>query len=722
MTPISPALQQVLEAQQHDPFSCLGCHASANGGYQITCMQPHAERVDIKIANRWQPMQRLHEQGLFGWQGKQAPRTPYQLRLTQGQTQVLCHDPYQFPSTISEHDLFLFAQGRLHMAYRMLGAQRMSIQGVAGVRFAVWAPNASRVSVIGDFNHWDGRVHSMRVHGNSGVWEIFIPDIDAPALYQFELRNRQDGQLLTKTDPYAFAFEASPGHAAKVVDLDRFDWQDSAWLQQRKQADWLHQPFNCYELHLGSWQRDAQGKVWDYEQLADRLIPYLQRMAYTHVEFMPISEHPLTESWGYQTTGYFAATHRYGTPAQLKALINRLHQANIGVILDWVPGHFPKDDWALARFDGTALYEHADPRMGEHQDWGTYIFNYGRNEVRNFLLANAYFWLNEYHIDGLRVDAVASSLYLDYSRKAGEWLPNIHGGRENYDAIAFFQQLNTLLHQDFPGCFSIAEESTSWPMVSRPVDMGGLGFSMKWNMGWMNDTLDYMQNDPVHRRYHHQQLTFGQLYAYSENFVLPFSHDEVVHGKKSLLDKMPGDTWQRFANVRLLLTHQMCSPGKKLNFMGNEFAHGREWDVNRALDWHLLENHWHQGVHHAVKDLNHCYRQLPALHELDFEAAGFEWLDCDHADLSILSYLRRARDGNFVLVVLNFTPVPRYHYSLRVPCAGHYQECFNSDSAYYAGSNLGNLGALPSHQGADQQHYLQLTLPPLAGLILQCVT
>jgi 1,4-alpha-glucan branching enzyme len=561
----------------------------------------------------------------------------------------------------------------------------------------------------------------MRVRGGTGVWELFIPHLAENELYKFEIRNRNTGAILVKTDPFAREFEMRPGTAAKVSNSEQHIWKDQNWLTQRGNQDWLHAPFNCYEVHLGSWKRNAQGKFLNYRELALQLVPYVVDMGYTHIELLPITEHPLNESWGYQTTGYFAATNRFGTPDDLRFFIDACHQANIGVILDWVPGHFPKDDWALARFDGTALYEHEDPRLGEHQDWGTYIFNYGRNEVRNFLISNAYFWLKEFHIDGLRVDAVASMLYLDYSRKAGEWLPNKFGGRENLEVIEFIKQLNVLVHQEFPGALTIAEESTAWPAVSRPVHIGGLGFSMKWNMGWMNDTLSYMHNDPVHRRYHHDKLTFGQLYAYTENFVLPFSHDEVVHGKKSLLDKMPGDAWQKFANIRLLLTFQMTHPGKKINFMGNEFAQGREWNVNESLDWVLLENSFQKGVHLATRDLNNLYRSHPALYDLDFESLGFEWIDCHDHDQSIISYIRRARNGSFVIIVLNFTPVLRKGYRIGVPQAGHYREIFNSDAECYGGSNQGNGSGLNTENlpWMNQGHSLLMTIPPLSGVILE---
>ena len=719
-------LDLILSAKHHDPFSFLGLHQIKNEKTKTVVNKfrtflPYAEEVFLSTKQGWQALQKTHADGFFEWQGADAISSPCKIRITQhGQTEET-YDVYSFAPMISSDELHLFGEGNLKEAYKTMGAQVCEHQGVAGVRFAVWAPNAERVSVIGDFNQWDGRVHSMRSHGSSGVWEIFIPGLNTEALYKFEIRQRHTGHILVKTDPYGFSFEARPGTAAKVSSLYQYQWQDQDWLTQRSEKEWLHAPFNCYEVHLGSWKRDERGEFLHYRELASQLVDYVKEMGYTHIELMPISEHPLNESWGYQTTGYYGVTNRYGTPDDFRYFVDICHQANIGVILDWVPGHFPKDDWALARFDGTALYEHEDPRLGEHQDWGTYIFNYGRNEVRNFLIANAHYWLNEFHIDGLRVDAVASMLYLDYSRKADQWLPNKFGGRENLDAIDFLKQLNMMVHQDFPGAFTIAEESTSWPMISRPIYLGGLGFSMKWNMGWMNDTLSYIENDPVHRRYHHNKLTFGQLYAYSENFVLPFSHDEVVHGKHSLLDKMPGDAWQKFANLRLLLTHQMCSPGKKLNFMGNEFGQGREWNVNASLDWHLLNEHWHQGIKLAVHDLNQLYKYLPAFHDLDFQPQGFEWVDCQDADQSVLSYVRRARDGSFIVVALNFTPVPRYHYRLGVPQAGTYAEIFNSDAQYYGGSNVSNGTSIHTEQIAwmGQAQSISITLPPLSGIILQ---
>ncbi|HSH72901.1 MAG TPA: 1,4-alpha-glucan branching protein GlgB [Methylophilaceae bacterium] len=712
----------ILDAKHHDPFAYLGLHQE-QGQHVFRAFLPYASQVWLKTVQGWEPLTKRHDQGIYDWTGAEAPSVPCQIKIEQEGQLSERFDPYTFTSMISSDELHLLGEGRLKQSYKTLGAQIITHQGKAGVRFAVWAPNAERVSVIGNFNRWDGRVNPMHVHDASGIWEIFLPDLSANELYKFEIRNRHTGNIITKTDPYGFSFEQRPGTAAQTTSLDSYTWQDQQWLATRGAADWLHAPFNCYELHLGSWRRNEKGHFLNYRELAAELIPYLHDMQYTHIELLPISEHPLNESWGYQTTGYFGITNRFGSPDDFRYFVDSCHQANIGVILDWVPGHFPKDDWALARFDGTALFEHEDPRLGEHQDWGTYIFNYGRNEVRNFLLANAYYWLAEFHIDGLRVDAVASMLYLDYSRKHDEWLPNKFGGRENLEAIDFFKQLNIMVHEDFPGALTIAEESTSWPMISRPVYLGGLGFSMKWNMGWMNDTLSYIENDPIYRRYNHNKLTFGQVYAYTENFVLPFSHDEVVHGKHSLLDKMPGDTWQKFANLRLLFTYQMTNTGKKLNFMGNEFGQGREWNVNSSLDWHLLESHWHSGVQHASRDLNRLYRNTAALYELDFESQGFSWVDCNDVDQSVVSYIRRARDGSFVLILLNFTPVTRPNYQVGVPFAGEYKELFNSDAACYGGSNVGN-GAGVRTEAVKWMGYAQclfINLPPLGGLILKLV-
>ncbi len=710
----------ILEARHHDPFSYLGLH-QVGSEWVLRVFQPYATEIHVHDGANWLPLERSDAAGLYAWRGKAKLPTPCRVKLNFFSHEIEIHDAYTFPTSISEHDLYLFSQGRLLQAYRMLGAHHMELQGVWGVRFAVWAPNAERCSVVGDFNGWDGRVHPMRSLGSSGVWEIFVPDIGPGEFYKFEIRNRHSGELLTKTDPYGFGFEMRPGTASKVTSLDGYRWRDGKWLEQRATREWQHLPLNVYEVHAGSWKKHWDGRFYNFRELAESLIPYVQEMGYTHIELMPVSEHPLDESWGYQTTGYYGVTSRYGTPEDFRYFVDSCHLVGIGVILDWVPAHFPKDSFALARFDGTALYEHEDPRLGQHQDWGTLIFNYGRNEVRNFLLANAYYWLNEFHIDGVRVDAVASMLYLDYSRKGGEWLPNRYGGRENLEAVDFFRELNVMTHESFPGSLTIAEESTSWPMVSRPTYLGGLGFSMKWNMGWMNDTLSYMELNPVHRRYHHNMLTFGQLYAYTENFVLPFSHDEVVHGKRSLLDKMPGDGWQKFANVRLLFTYQMTTPGKKLSFMGNEIAQGQEWKVGSEIDWHLLGRSQHSGVKDLVRDANRLYRETPALHQLDFSHDGFAWVDCNNADDSVLIFHRKAHDGSYVIVLLNFTPVPRVDYRVGVPHKGSYREIFNSDSHYYGGSNIGNgfglySGDVPWH---GEQQSIELTLPPLAGIVLE---
>ena len=711
-------LPLLLEGRLHDPHAVLGAHA-AGGKWHIRHIDPHAVAVSALFADGWKP---LHRQGpgLFESAGSDVPLRPVRLRVDWSGSQQEIVSPWSFPPDIGEQDLYLFNEGRLLQAWRILGAQPHSRDGVDGVRFGCWAPNAERVSVVGDFNRWDGRCHPMTSRGSSGVWELFIPGLAPGALYKFEIRQVGTGALLTKTDPYARRFELRPGTAARVCGPGEHRWNDAAWMEQRTRSDWLHGPLNAYEVHAGSWKRHPDGRFYTYRELAEHLVPYVRDMGYTHIEMLPLSEHPLDESWGYQATGYFAATSRFGTEDDLRFFVDACHEAGIGVILDWVPGHFPRDDWALARFDGSALYEHEDPRLGLHQEWGTHVFNYGRNEVRSFLLSSAVYWLQEFHVDGLRVDAVASMLYLDYSRRDGEWLPNRFGGRENLEAIDFLRELNTVVHRDFPGALTFAEESTAWPMVSRPAYVGGLGFSMKWNMGWMNDTLAYMSLDPVYRRFHQDKLTFGQIYAYSENFLLPLSHDEVVHGKRSLLDKMPGDAWQKFANLRLLLACQAASPGKKLLFMGGEFGQGREWRVGGELDWGLLESHWHRGVQACARDLNVLYRDTPALHELDFDAAGFQWIDCHDADQSVISWIRRDRHGGFVVIAANFTPVPRSPYRIGVPRPGAYRELLNTDSSFYGGSNQGNGEGLLTEAREWMGHgqSLVLTLPPLGLVVL----
>ena len=715
-----PLVDALLAARLHDPFALLGLHR-AGAGWRLRVFDPYAEAIWLRLPSGLVPLVRAHPAGLFEWRGTQPPPAPYVLGVSEGGRVRDTHDPYAFAPSLSGHDLHLLNEGRLRQAWRTLGSHLETRGAVHGTRFAVWAPNAERLSVVGDFNRWDGRVHPMAAHGNSGVWELFVPGLSGGELYKYEIRNRDSGEVLVKTDPYAQQFEHRPGTAARVPASARYAWQDAAWMERRGRWDWQHAPLSIYEVHLGSWKRHPDGRFHSYRELAVDLVPYVKDMGYTHVELLPVSEHPLDESWGYQATGYFAATSRYGSPDDLRALIDAFHQAGIGVIVDWVPAHFPKDAWALARYDGTALFEHADPRLGVHQDWGTHIFNYGRNEVRSFLLSSAHYWLEEFHADGLRVDAVASMLYLDYSRNAGEWLPNKYGGRENLEAIEFLRALNVMVHEEFPGALTLAEESTAWPMVSRPTYLGGLGFSLKWNMGWMNDTLHYMRLDPIHRRFHHSQLTFGQLYAYTENFLLPLSHDEVVHGKGALLDKMPGDTWQEFANLRLLFVHQYAAPGKKLNFMGNEIAQGREWRASWELDWGLLGIDAHAGVQRLSRDLNRLHREVPALHELDFEQDGFAWIDCHDADHSTLSFLRRARDGSCVVVVLNFTPVPRAHYRIGLPGGGRYVEILNSDSAFYGGTNAGNAGGVQAEPlpWMGLAYSAAITLPPLAGIVLR---
>jgi 1,4-alpha-glucan branching enzyme len=713
------SLQALIDAREHDPFRILGCHRDSHG-WRLTVMRPHASAVSVAVGDDWQALSRIGSTELFRWRGAAELPRPYRLRAVDDDGEHVFFDPYAFPPQASKDDLYLFNRGENFQAYRLLGAVPETRNGVVGTCFRVWAPSAERVSVIGDFNRWDGRVHPMSSLGSSGVWELFIPELAPGSLYKFEIRNRHTGAVMAKADPYARSFEMRPATAARVTGDSTYAWRDADWLERRSRWDWQHAPLSTYELHAGSWMRHPDGRFYGYRELAERLPAYLDDMGYTHVEFMPLMEHPLDESWGYQCTGFFAPTARSGTPDELRGLIDALHQAGIGVILDWVPGHFPADDWALARYDGSALFEHEDPRLGTHPDWGTLVFNYGRNEVRSFLLSSAHWWLSEFHADGLRVDAVASMLYLDYSRKEGEWLPNRYGGRENLEAIDFVRKLNGMVHGEFPGALTIAEESTAWPMVSRPVYVGGLGFSMKWNMGWMNDTLDYISKNPIHRRFHHDRLTFGQIYAYSENFVLPFSHDEVVHGKGSLLGKMPGDEWQRFANLRALLTYQMTSPGKKLLFMGCELGQVDEWGERAELPWQLLQRPSHHGIQQLVRDLNRLYRELPALHQLDFSHEGFSWIDCHDADQSVISWLRYSSDGNFVVVVLNLTPVPRVGYRIGVPTAGEFRELLNSDSRHYGGSDLGNDGALIAHAETwmGRPASLVLTLPPLAGIVL----
>ncbi len=714
--------QQVLEARCHDPFAYLGRHPVASAGMVIRAFLPQARSVRLQLPGSAPlPMARVQEQGIF--------------EITLGQEDFSCayyyciedsnghqwqqDDPYRFPVLWTDYDLHLFAQGNNFQVYQHLGAHLRRHNDSNGVAFSVWAPNAERVSVVGNFNHWDGRIHPMRVRGNSGVWELFIPGLQAGETYKYEIRS--NGTVQLKIDPYAQQMEMRPATACIIHDNKQYQWQDQNWLTARKaQGQSLDRPVTVYEVHLGSWRREGEDFP-GYRDLAHQLVEYCQWMGYTHIELLPITEHPFDGSWGYQVTGYYAPTRRYGLADDFRYFVDYCHQHNLGVILDWVPAHFPADSHGLANFDGTPLYEHADPRRGEHRDWGTKIFNFGRNEVRNFLIANALFWLDQYHLDGLRVDAVASMLYLDYSRPEGEWLPNEQGGRENLEAVAFLQEFNQQLRKRFPGVLSMAEESTSWPGVTSSVAEGGLGFSMKWNMGWMNDTLAYFSQDPVHRKYHHNRMTFSQVYAYSEQFILPFSHDEVVHEKGAMPAKMPGDIWQKFANLRVLYSYLATHPGKKLLFMGLEFGPWQEWHEHTSLDWQQAQVMPHRGLQLLVRDLNHLVCRVPALHEEDYSQAGFQWLDCDDADQSVISFLRRDHHGGFVIVALNLTPVPRPKYCLGAPLAGQYYEIFNSDAAIYGGSNMGNAGQVTSIDKASmgQSQSIQVVLPPLSALILQ---
>jgi 1,4-alpha-glucan branching enzyme len=738
-------LESLLIARNADPFGILGPHPldSPEGRrWAVRFFRPRA--VEAQLVLRGQPsetlphrgapdplpMRKLRPEGFFevilpGFSEFAPAPSSYRIRFRTEYGEVQeNYDAYGFPYLLTEFDLYLMGEGRHYDAYEKLGTHLKTVDGVKGVHFAVWAPNARRVSVVGDFNRWDGRVNPMRFRGSSGIWELFLPELGEGTVYKFEIVGRNDVVLPLKADPFAFFAELRPNNGSVVARIDKHHWRDSDWMIQRIHKNWLESPISVYEVHLGSWRRvPEQGSRWlSYRELADQLIPYVKDLGYTHIELLPIMEHPYDGSWGYQTLGYFAATSRFGSPTDFMGFVDRCHQAGIGVFLDWTPAHFPRDAHGLAFFDGTHLYEHDDPRQGTHPDWGTLVYNYGRNEVQNYLISNALFWLDKYHIDGLRVDAVASMLYLDYSRKPGEWIPNKYGGRENLDAIDFFKRLNEVANQRFPGILTIAEESTAWPSVSRPTYLGGLGFSLKWNMGWMNDTLAYFSKDSIYRRYEHNKLTFSLLYAFSENFMLPFSHDEVVHGKNSLLHKMPGDMWQQFANLRLLFAYQYAHPGKKLLFMGQEFGQRREWSEAGSLDWHLLEYESHRGVQRLVQDLNKLFASEPSLHQVDFDWQGFEWLDANDSDNSVFSFIRRGKNPDDMLImVLNATPVVRYGYRIGVPRPGHYEEVFNSDALIYGGSNVGNLGGMNAgeHAWMGRRYSLSLTLPPLAAVFLK---
>jgi 1,4-alpha-glucan branching enzyme len=727
-------IKALLQGEHENVFGVLGPHGVPTDdgpAVVVRALLPDvatARVIPLDSRRAAQDMAQHHPAGFFEavFRGE-AATFPYRLELRDAAGAVrVIEDPYRFPSTLSDYDRHLLAEGTHYLASDKLGAHPAVVDGVAGTVFAVWAPNARRISVVGDFNGWDGRWHPMRLHPSNGIWELFLPGVGEGERYKFEIRARSGEPIALKSDPFAFAFEPeTPRTAAVVTSLDGYRWTDSVWHAEQAQRRPHESPMAIYEVHLGSWMRvpEEGNRFLTYQELGERLGAYARDMGFTHVELLPVMEHPFYGSWGYQVIGYFAPTRRHGTPQDFMAFVDSLHRQGIGVILDWVPAHFPRDPHGLVYFDGTHLYEHADVRLGEHADWGTLIFNYGRREVANFLLDNARFWLDRYHVDGLRVDAVASMLYLDYSRRPGEWIPNEFGGRENLEAVHFLRRLNELLYRRRPDVIVAAEESTSWPMVSRPTYLGGLGFGFKWNMGWMHDVLDYMSLDPVHRSYQHNRLTFGLMYAWTENFILPLSHDEVVHGKGSLLRKMPGDEWQRFANLRSLYGFMYGHPGKKLLFMGAELAQSDEWSHDRSLDWHLLDaGAFHRGVQNLVRDLNHLYRAERALHEQDCEPAGFQWIDGSDAQQSIVSFLRRAKNPfDVVVVACNFTPVPRHGYRIGVPRAGFYRELLNTDAAVYAGSNVGNVGGVASEAIAwqGQPHSIAVTLPPLGVLFLK---
>ena len=721
----------LLEGRHENPFAILGPHEVSHSGSSAVAVRaylPGSRQVWVVDPSHGGalPMRRIHQEGLFEaicpMLDKQS-QSKYTLRAEDANGhRTERHDPYAFPPLLGELDLHLLGEGTHWRSYEKLGAQIRVIEGITGVNFAVWAPNATGVSIVGDFNGWDSRRHPMRKHIPSGVWELFVPGLKEGDIYKYHVRHH--GSAVEKSDPYGFAAELPPRTASKVADLTKHTWNDAAWMAERNRRNGLDAPMSIYEVHLGSWRRpgDDWSRWMNYREIAPLLVDYCKELGFTHIELLPVSEHPFTGSWGYQTVGYFAATSRYGTPEDFMFFVDHCHQNGIGVLIDWVPAHFPRDDHGLRRFDGTALYEHADPRQGEHPDWGTMIFNYGRNEVRNFLISNALFWLDRYHIDGLRVDAVASMLYLDYSRNEGDWIPNEYGGRENIPAISLLKSFNEQVHLQFPGTLTVAEESTAWGGVSRPTYTGGLGFSMKWNMGWMNDTRRYIRHEPIHRKYHHDELTFSLIYAFTENFILPLSHDEVVHGKGSLLDQMPGDLWQKFANLRMLYGYMWTHPGKKLLFMGGEFGQWNEWDCNHSLQWDLLQWESHRGLQKYVGDLNRLMRREPALHEVDFEFTGFEWIDCHNWEESTLSFVRRAKNSaDFLVVAFNFTPVPRMTHRLGVPELCWYDEISNSDSMYYGGSNVGNFpGAMAEAKPWHGRPYsIRIVLPPLSAVVFK---
>ena len=717
------AIAAIMSASHGDPFAVLGPHEVGSGIWEVRAVLPEAKSATLLVGGGRVPFERRHADGFYVARVESQGRPLYEIAYqTWDGTEHHRHDPYGFGSSLNQTDVDALREVGTNVTYRLLGAQAKTVDGIDGFRFAVWAPNARRVSIVGDFNEWDGHRHPMRLWQNGGIWELFVPGLKAGVHYKYELTG-PDGTLLPlKADPVAFAAQQPPETASVLQGTNDPAWSDDKWMATRGAKDPRHIPISIYEVHLGSWARVAEegNRYLTYRELGERLIPYVKEMGFTHIEMLPITEFPFDGSWGYQPVSLFAPTSRFGTPDDFAAFVDEAHKAGIGVMLDWVPGHFPLDAHGLGQFDGTHLYEHADPRQGFHQDWGTYIYNFGRTEVATFLAANARFWLEHYHLDGLRVDAVASMLYLDYSRRQGEWIPNQYGGNENLDAINFLRKTNEATYTHAPGTITVAEESTSWPGVSHPTYTGGLGFGFKWNMGWMHDTLNFVSKETIHRRYHHHDLTFGLLYAFSENFILPLSHDEVVHGKGSLLGKMPGDRWQKFANLRAYFGFMWGHPGKKLLFMGGEFGQEREWNHNQSLDWHLLGDGLHAGVKDLVRDLNHLYLSTPALHARDTEAAGFQWLVADDQDNSVIAWARKGREsGEVAVVVSNFTPVPRHGYRIGVPEGGFYREAINSDAERYGGSNVGNLGGLHAEpvESHGQPYSVVLTAPPLATTI-----
>ena len=723
--PLAEDAMAILRGRHANPFGVLGMHGGGSEPLRVNVFAPAAASVTVLRKpgdEEVVELAKVHPEGFFsGILPDGSQRFDYRLRLGAGPESRIVEDPYAFGPVLGELDEHLFAEGRHLELYKRLGSHPILHEGVEGVAFALWAPNARRVSVVGGFNAWDGRRHPMRRRLGGGLWELFIPGLASGEVYKYEIVGVHGEVLPLKADPVAQAHENPPATASIISGEPRHEWRDTDWLSRRADLQRVDAPISIYELHLGSWRRGGSGETLDYKAIADHLIPYIHEMGFTHVELLPVTEHPFSGSWGYQPIGLFAPTRRFGPPEAFARFVDRLHQAGIGVLIDWVPAHFPSDAHGLVRFDGTALYEHEDPRLGFHHDWNTLIYNFGRTEVANFLQASALYWIDQFHIDGLRVDAVASMLYLDYSRKPGEWIPNRYGGNQNLDAMEFLRHTNGRIAERHPGALTIAEESTAFPGVSRPLEQGGLGFHFKWNMGWMHDTLEYMSRDPIHRRHHHHQMTFGMVYAYSENFVLPLSHDEVVHGKGSLLGKMPGDRWQKFANLRAYYTFMWAHPGKKLLFMGGEFAQEREWNHDQSLDWHLLDDPMHAGVQRLIRQLNGLYRDLPALHELDCEPAGFEWIESNDADNSVFSFLRRGRgDAKPVLVICNFTPMVRHGYRIGAPTPGRWRTILNTDDPSFAGSSVGNPDAIATQpvEWHGRSHSIELDLPPLGALLL----